>query len=283
MRLRSPAAVMPLIFTLLLYVPAYARDAGLTAGTAESVGMSYQRLGKITEVFEKEIADKKLPGAVIMVARNSKIVYHRAFGVQAPNAAAPMQENSIFRIYSMTKPLMSTGLMLLVEDGKVELTDPVSKFLPAFKDVKVSTPDGDVAPVRPMTIQDLLRHTSGLAYAEITKNQKVKDAMIEAGIAKKDLDYEQRGLPGAEQAERLAKIPLVNQPGTLWEYSVAVDVQGRVIEAVTGKRAGDFLAERLFQPLKMNDTGFWVPEAKQGRLTSNFDKDPATGNSYPLL
>jgi CubicO group peptidase (beta-lactamase class C family) len=283
MRRISPASVGLLLFAFISAIPVQARDAGLTQGTAESVGVSSQRLGKITETFSKEVADKKLPGAVIMVARNGKIILHHAFGQQSPNAPAPMQENSIFRIYSMTKPLMTTGLMLLVEDGKVELTDPVSKFLPAFKDVRVSTSDGEVAPARPITIHDLLRHTAGLAYAEITKNQKVKDAMIEAGIARKDLEYDQRGLSGAEQAEKLAKVPLVNQPGTLWEYSVAVDVQGRVIEAVTGKRAGDFLAERIFQPLKMTDTAFWVPDAKQPRLTSNFDKDPASGNSYPLI
>jgi CubicO group peptidase (beta-lactamase class C family) len=283
MRLRSPAAAWLLIFALLSIVPVYARDAGLSKGTPEDVGMSSQRLAKITEAFSKEIEDKKLPGAVIIAARQGKIVYSQAFGQQSPNAPAPMQENSIFRIYSMTKPLMSTGLMLLVEDGKVELTDPVSKFLPAFKDVKVSTPDGDVAAQRPMTIHDLLRHTAGLADAEITKNQKVKDALFEAGVAKKGIAYDGRALSGADQVEQLAKIPLVNQPGTLWEYSLAVDVQGRVIEAVTGKRAGDFLAERIFQPLKMTDTAFWVPESKQSRLTSNFDKDPASGNSYPLI
>jgi CubicO group peptidase (beta-lactamase class C family) len=283
MRLGLPAAAGLLIFALISIGPLHAREAGLSKGAAEDVGMSSQRLAKITEAFAKEIADKKLPGAVIIAARQGKIVYAHAFGQQSPNAPAPMQEDSIFRIYSMTKPLMSLGLMLLVEDGKVELTDPVSKFLPAFKDVKVSAADGDVAPQRAMTIHDLLRHTAGLAYAEVTKNQKVKDALFEAGITKKDLDYETRGMSGAEQVERLAKVPLVNQPGTLWEYSLAVDVQGRVIEAVTGKRAGDFLAERVFQPLKMNDTGFWVPEGKQSRLTSNFDKDPASGNSYPLI
>jgi CubicO group peptidase (beta-lactamase class C family) len=283
MRFRSQAAAGLLILAFSCDFPALARDAGLNNGSAEAVGMSTQRLGKITEVFSKEVADKKLPGAVILVARQGKIIYEGVFGQQAPNAPAPMKPDSIFRVYSMTKPFMSVGLMLLVEDGKVELTDPVSKFLPAFKDVKVSTPEGDVAPNRQMTIHDLLRHTAGLAYGEITKNQKVKDAYIEAGLAKKGVDFDARDMSGAEEVERLAKIPLVNQPGAQWEYSLAVDVQGRVIEAVTGMRAGDFLAERIFKPLKMNDTGFWVPETKIRRLAGAFDKDPASGNFYPLI
>lgn len=255
----------------------------LSNGRAEDVGMSTQRLAKITSTFNKEIADKKLPGAVVMVARKGRIVYQGAFGLRDPNKTDAMKIDSIFRIYSMTKPLMSVGLMALVEDGLVQLTDPVSKYLPPFKDIKVSTPNGDVAPDRPMTVQDLLRHTSGLAYGEITKNEKVKDALIKAGIVTNGVEYEARNMTGKEQVERLAKIPLVNQPGTMWEYSLAVDLQGRVIEAVTGKRAGEFLAERVFKPLRMKDTGFMVPQADLGRLAEAFDVDPASGNKYPLI
>ena len=225
-------------------VPVQAKPpVSLGDGRAEEVGMSTQRLDKITSAFTKEINDKKLPGAVVIVARKGRIVYQNAFGLRDPKKSDPMGADSIFRIYSMTKPLMSVGLMTLVEDGVVQLTDPVSKYLPPFKDVKVSTPNGDVAPDRPMTVQDLLRHTSGLAYGEITKNEKVKEALTRAGIVTTGTEYDSRNMTGAEEVERLAKITLVNQPGTLWEYSLAVDVQGRIIEAVTGKRAGDFLAE----------------------------------------
>ncbi len=256
----------------------------LTKGTAEQVGMSSARLAKIKQALNKEIADKKLPGAVVMVARRGKIVYQNTFGVQTPERSdKPMPVDAIFRIYSMTKPLMSVGLMTLVEDGRVQLTDPVSKFLPAFKDMKVATATGEVATDRQMTIQDLMRHTAGLPYGEITKNEKVKEALTQAGIVKKGTEYDSRDMTGAEQVERLAKVPLIHQPGTTWEYSLAVDVQGRVIEAVTGKRAGDYLAERIFQPLKMVDTGFWVPATKIGRLANGFAKDPASGNSYPLI
>jgi CubicO group peptidase (beta-lactamase class C family) len=255
----------------------------LTNGRAEDVGMSTQRLAKITTTFNKEITDKKLPGAVVVVARKGRIVYQNAFGLRDPKKTDPMKVDSIFRIYSMTKPLMSAGLMLLVEDGLVQLTDPVSKYLPPFKDIKVSTPNGDVNPDRPMTVQDLLRHTSGLAYGEITKNEKVKDGLLKAGIVTKGVEYDARSMTGKEQVERLAKVPLVNQPGTMWEYSLAVDVQGRVIEAVTGKRAGEFLAERIFKPLRMKDTGFMVPQADQVRLAESFETDPVSGNKYPLI
>ena len=281
---RRPLAVFTaLAFLLLTSLPIHARDLGLGKGAAEEVGMSSQRLEKITQAFSKVAADKMVPGAVVMVARDGKVVYENAFGSLTPKGDTPMTKDAIFRIYSMTKPLMSVGMMLLVEDGLVELTDPLSKFLPAFKDVQVSTPDGDVAPLRPIQIQDIMRHTAGLAYAELTKNPKVKEAMFAAGLGKKDIEYDARDLSGPEEVERLAKIPLIYQPGAQWEYSLAVDVQGRVIEAVTGKRAGQFLAERVFKPLRMDDTGFWVPQEKLSRLAGAFDVDPASGKSFPVI
>jgi CubicO group peptidase (beta-lactamase class C family) len=276
--------VLGVVLALFVAFGVDARTATpLVVGKAQDVGMSAQRLERITAALQKEIDAKKLPGAVVMVARKGTIVYQNAFGVQDPSSGAPMKPDTIFRIYSMTKPLMSVGLMLLVEDGLVQLTDPVAKFLPAFKDLRVATPTGDVAPERVMTVQDLLRHTAGLAYGEITKNEKVKAALVEVGIVKKGIDYDSRDMSGQEQVERLAKVPLIHQPGTTWEYSLAVDVQGRVIEAVTGKRAGDFLAERLFQPLRMVDTGFWIPEGNKNRLAGAFETDPASGNKYPLI
>lgn len=284
MRLRPSAIPIAFLFILLYFAPVYALDSSLSKGIAEDVGVSSWRLEKITRAFSKETADKRLPGAVVLIARDGKIIYDEAFGNLKPGAAAPMPKDAIFRIYSMTKPLMSTGLMLLVEDGLVQLTDPVSKFLPAFKDMQVAAADGSVAPAaRPIAIQDLLRHTAGLAYGEITKNQKVKDAFLASGLMKSDIEFDARDLSGTEEVERLAKIPLVNQPGTVWEYSLAVDVQGRVIEAVTGKRAGDFLAERIFKPLRMDDTAFHVPEAKLSRLAAPFDVDPASGKSFPMI
>ena len=265
----------------------------LPTASPESVGMSSQRLDKLTAMLRQEVADKKLPGAVVMVARKGKLVYSQAFGGLADAAGGAMKTDSMFRIYSMTKPLVSTALMMLVEDGKVQLTDPVSKFLPSFKSPMVSVGSWDpvsnnvgfklVAANREPTIQDLLRHTSGIAYGELTRNTLVREAYVKAGVYKPTLDFDARELPGAEMAERLGKAPLAQQPGTTWEYSLSVDVQGRVVEAVSGKRLGDFLQERLFTPLKMVDSGFFVPAAKAARLAEPFAKDPATGVDNKLI
>ena len=265
----------------------------LPKASAESVGMSTERLGRLTTVLQQEVADKRLPGAVVMVARRGKLVYAQAFGSLNSAAGGAMKEDSIFRIYSMTKPLVSTALMMLVEEGKVQLTDPVSKFLPSFKGAMVSVASLDpvsgavnnrlVPANREPTIYDILRHTSGIAYGELTRNALVREAYIKAGVFKPTLDFDARDLPGAQMAEALGKAPLAQQPGTTWEYSLSVDVQGRVIEAVTGKRLGDFLQERLFGPLKMADSGFMVPGPKLPRLAEPFAKDPASGVDNKLI
>lgn len=287
-RIRSLCAAV-----LALCAGAGALAQALPTASPESVGMSTERLGKLTTLLRDEVAQKKLPGAVVMVARKGKLVYSQAFGGLNNAAGAPMKEDSVFRIYSMTKPLVSTALMMLVEDGKVQLTDPVSKFLPSFKNPMVSVPSFDpvfngvsfklVPANREPTIQDLLRHTSGIAYGELTRNTLVRDAYIKAGVFKPTLDYDARDLPGPQMADGLGKAPLAQQPGTFWEYSLSVDVQGRVVEAVSGKRLSDFLQERLFGPLKMADTGFMVPAPKMDRLAEAFAKDPATGVDNKLI
>ncbi len=276
----------------LLWAGAAAAQA-LPRASPESVGMSGERLGRLTNVLQQEVADKRLPGAVVMVARKGKLVYSQAFGSTNNAAGDSMKEDSIFRIYSMTKPLVSTALMMLVEDGKVQLTDPVSKFLPSFKGAMVSTSVLDpvsgavsnrlVAANREPTVYDLLRHTSGIAYGELTRNALVRDAYIKVGVFKPTLDFDARDLPGPQMAEGLGKAPLAQQPGTTWEYSLSVDVQGRVIEAVTGKRLNDFMQERLFAPLKMTETSFSVPPGKMQRVAEPFAKDPATGVDNKLI
>jgi len=256
----------------------------LATGTPESVGMSTARLARLTGAFNKEIGEKKLPGVVMMIARKGRLVYATALGVRDPKGEEPMRTNTLFRIYSMTKPIVSVGAMLLVEDGVLLLSDPVSKWLPAFKDVKVWTANGEVAAERAITVQDLLRHTAGLPYGELTQNATVKDALAKAGLFKPGvIDFDARDMTPAEEVERLAKIPLLYQPGTVWEYSLASDLLGRLIEAVSGKRLADFLSERLFKPLKMNDTAFWVSEANQARLAEPFAKDAIAGTPIKLI
>jgi CubicO group peptidase (beta-lactamase class C family) len=279
------ALLSALVLALLLATPSDAQRATALADNAiEEAGLSVGRLARIETALTKEVERGNLPGAVVMVARRGKVVYSGAFGFQDPIKKTPMRMDTIFRIYSMTKPLVSVGAMLLVEDGVVQLTDPVSKFLPAFKELKVSTGAAEVPAERPMTVQDLLRHSAGLAYGELTKNAVVKDMLAKAGLAKPGVrDYDSRDMTGTEEVERLAKIPLIHQPGTTWEYSLASDVLGRVVEAASGKRLGDFLADRLFKPLNMVDTGFWIPNEKMARLAEPFETDPASGNKYPLI
>jgi CubicO group peptidase (beta-lactamase class C family) len=286
-RWKTPVATIALAaIVIATTAPACARELQPFATAApEQVGMSSERLGRITTMLKKEIADGKLPGAVVMVARKGKIVYSDAIGSQDKGTNTPMKLDSIFRIYSMTKPLASVAAMMLVEDGVIQLTDPISKFRPAFKDMQVSVPttgaDGktiytNVPAAKPIIVQDLLRHSAGLAYAELTKNEPVKAAYVEAKFSQPGVhEYDSRGMTPAEQVERIAKAPLVQQPGTVWEYSMAVDILGRVVEAASGKRLGAFLDERLFQPLKMVDSSFWLPASKTPRLAQPLPVDPA--------
>ena len=266
---------------------------GLPSAAPESVGMSAQRLARIGDTFRKEIDQGKLPGAVFLVARKGKLVYSEAIGFQDKEAGKPMAKDSIFRIYSMTKPLVSVAAMMLVEEGRMQLTDPVSKHLPAMKPQSVSAAKADaefarityaqVPADREMTVQDLLRHTAGLAYGEITQNAPVKEALAKAGLYKTTIDFDARDLTPAEEVERLAKVPLVHQPGTVWEYSLASDVLGRVVEAASGERLADFLDKRLFKPLKMGDTGFWVQQNKIHRLAAPLPTDSTSGKPNNLI
>ena len=260
----------------------------------EQVGFSPERLARITPTFKSEVDQGRLPGAVIVVARKGKVAYFETVGFRDKAAGAPMTKDAIFRIYSMTKPLASVAAMILVEDGKIQLTDPVSKYLPALKNLQVSVPKPDstyaklgyvaVPAEREPTVQDLLRHTAGLAYYEITTNTPVKEAFVKSGFYNpQGQPFDQRDLTPAEYVERLAKAPLVHQPGTVWEYSVAVDVVGRVVEAAAGATLGKVLETRLFEPLKMADSGFWVPAQKMGRLAQPLDKDPMTGTPIKLI
>jgi len=288
-----PTRRLTLLAAALLLQAGWAWSQALPVATPESVGVSSKRLEKISQAMQAEVEQKRLPGAVVMVARKGKLVYAQAFGKLNNGSDAPMQLDSVFRIYSMTKPLVSTALMMLVEDGKVQLTDPVSKYLPTFKSPMVSVASLDapyngvsfklVPANKEPTLQDLLRHTSGLAYGELTKNTLVKDAYTQAGIYQASIDFDARTPSSSEMVERLGKAPLAQQPGTVWEYSLSVDVQGRVIEAVTGQRLGDFLQARLFQPLKMKDTGFAVSAANLPRLAEPFPKDPVTGAAVKLI
>lgn len=274
-----------LLATLVVHA-AVAQD--LPTAKPEQAGFSAERLAKITQVFKQEIEQGKLPGVVMIIARKNRLVYSESIGFQNKETATPMAKDAIFRIYSMTKPMVSVAAMMLVEDGKLQLNDFVSKHLPAMKNLQVSVAKADaefakitystVSAEREMTVYDLLRHTAGLAYGELTANAPVKEAHIKAGLYLQNVrDFDSRGMTPAEQVERLAKIPLIHQPGTIWDYSLASDVLGRVVEAASGKSLGEFLDTRLFKPLKMTDSGFWLVPEKLPRLAQPLAIDPTSG------
>jgi CubicO group peptidase (beta-lactamase class C family) len=259
---------------------------GLPTASPEAVGLSSARLARVTELVKGEIAKGRYPGAVALVARHGKVAYFEALGQRDPQSGAPMTKDAIFRLYSMTKPFASVAVMTLVEDGKILLNDPVSKYLPKLKGLQVSVPRVDpqtgrvsyalVPAEREITIQDLLRHTSGLVYGVFTSHAGVKEAYAKEGV-----DWE--NVTPAEQVERLARVPLAHQPGSAWEYGLSTDVLGRVVEAVSGATLGQFLQERLFAPLRMTDTAFLVPNGKAARLAQPFAKDPVSGDAVKLL
>ena len=259
---------------------------GLPTAKPEQVGLSSERLERVSRALRGEIEAGKIPGAVALVARKGQVVYFEAFGVRDKATGEPMPKDAIFRLYSMTKPFASVAAMMLMEDGKLLITDPVAKFIPQLgkREVVVSQVNPVTGKIdylqipaeRDITVQDLLRHTSGIVYGGFTPNARVKELYEANGVT-------WDGVTPEEQIERLSKVPLAHQPGTTWEYSLSTDVLGRVVEKVSGASLGRFLDERLFGPLKMSDTSFVVPSAKLGRLAQPLAVEPSTGQPIKLV
>ncbi|HET9735775.1 MAG TPA: serine hydrolase domain-containing protein [Burkholderiales bacterium] len=251
----------------------------IAAGCAAPRALDAGKVGALEQAFAAEIANKKIPGAVILVARDGKVAYEKALGAQDPVTGAPMRMDSIFRIYSMTKPVVSVVAMQLVEEGRIRLDDPVAQTIPELKGLRVGVEkDGklEIVPAqREMTIRDLLRHTSGFTYGVFGKG------MVKTLYGKEGVD--DTNITNAELVRRLAKVPLMHQPGTVWEYGRSTDVLGHLIERVTGQPLDAVLEARVFKPLKMADTGFWVPLGKLDRVAEAFDKDPESAAAYRLL
>ena len=264
---------------LCLLAVGVAQAQSLQVVKPEQVGLSSDRLGRIMTVLRNDVEKGAYPGAILLVARHGKIAWFEAVGVRDPDTKAPMTRDAIFRIYSMTKPITSVATMMLVEDGKLALGDPVSKYIPAFGSVKVAVEKREggastvelVPAARPMTIHDLLRHTAGLTYGFFGEGA-VKKMYAEAKIW---TDY-----PSNEEfVARLAKLPLAYQPGTTWDYSHATDVLGRVIEVVAGTSLLRFQKERILDPLGMTDTSFYVTDkTKHARIAEPFKNDRSIGN-----
>ena len=254
------------------------------ANKPEDVGFSSERLRRVTDTFQSEVDKGAIPGAVVLIARNGKLAYFEAFGFQNRENKEPMKTDAIFRIASMSKPITSVAVMMLVEEGKIQLLDPVSHYLPEFKGVqvgveKLNTTTGNSElvgepPQQEMTIQDLLRHTSGLTYGIFGKSL-VKQAYNEANLFDRNQTL-------AEFVSKIAKLPLAYHPGTTWEYSHSTDVLGRIVEVVSGVTLDQFVADRIAKPLGLSDTGFYVPTEKLDRLAET-QIDPTTGKRWPTF
>ncbi len=277
--------------TLLLATAAWllAAPAGFAADlpTAAPSEVGIGRLDRITQLFKADTDAKRLPGAVVMIARNGRVVYHEAFGARDPASGAPMRGDSIFRMYSMTKPVTGVAVLMLMEEGKLRLSDPISRYLPALKNPKVMTETVDaqgrrvtstVPAVREITIQDLMRHTSGITYG--AGGSAAEQAMAKAGLGLQLAAAEGKPLSARmtdqQMVEELGKLPLMFQPGTSWEYGRSVDVLLALVEVVSGQRADAFMQERIFKPLGMDDTFFNVPAEKLDRVAQP-GPDPDTG------
>ncbi len=261
-----------------------AHGAPLPVALPEDVGMSSERLERLTALMQRAVDSGELPGAVVMLARDGKLLYSRAFGWQNKAAGIRMRDDSIFRIYSMTKPVVSVAAMMLVEEGRLALNEPVAKYIPEFSDMKVGVDRTDasgttqfslVEATRQMTVQDLLRHTSGLTYGGIGKKTTVKKMYDDAGI------FSQKWVL-SDFARALAKLPLQFDPGSTWEYGHSTDILGRVVEVASGKPLDVFLAQRIFVPLGMRDSGFFVPRDKHGRIAEPIP-DKYTGKTPELI
>ncbi len=271
----SRAAVLQLCAALLLSLPgavpaAPARDDPLPRAAPESVGLDPARLARIRTAMQGYLDRHELPGGVVLVARHGKLAYELAFGES--------RVDTIFRIASQSKAITSTGIMMLVEEGRLVLSDPVSKFIPQFAKPVVAEPDGEgyriVPAKREITIRDLLTHTSGLGYGV----DIAADRWQAAGIQK--WYFADRDEPMADIVARMGTLPLESQPGEKWVYGYSIDVLGVVIERITGQGLDRFLHDRLFAPLGMNDTYFYLPPAKRARLAKVWS--PRAGGGLEL-
>lgn len=250
-------------------------NAGLTLPTAlpDTVGLCPQRTARLLQVLQSEVQRQRLPGAVALIARHGKVVLFDSVGSLDPATATPMARDAIFRIYSMTKPIVSVAVMMLMEQGQLLLSDPVAKFLPEFAAQKVaSIVDGAVqlqAVKQVATVQDLLRHTAGMTY-EFMGSAPVQRQYAQARIGSRERS-------NAEFAHEMASLPLMFEPGSAWEYSRATDVLGRLVEVVSGQTLGAYLQQHIFAPLGMTETWFSVPPEHHARIAEPFARDPEGG------
>ncbi len=281
-----PVAVALAIFTMTLAAGRPSLAGELPQARPDQVGLDQAKLQEAGALFRRAVEQKEIAGAVLLVARHGKVAYLEAVGKQDVESGAAMSPATIFRIASMTKPITSTAAMILAEEGRLDLSDPISRYLPEFRFMKVAVPrerkagagppgsSGEeydlIEAYRPITVRDLLMHTSGLCYRFTNRpilGRMYAEAGICDGLTPSDVTL-------AENVRRLAGLPLLHQPGTAWEYGLNTDVLGRLVEVVSGRPLDQFFAERIFRPLRMDDTFFLVPEDRRSRLAALYEPGP---------
>lgn len=251
----------PFFIALLFITSSIIRAGELPTAKPEAVGMSSAKLAKVSELMKQQVDVGKVAGGVVAIARDGKVVFFESYGKRDLASGKPMEKDTIVRLYSMTKAPATAAAMMLVDEGKISPDDPVSKYIPALADVKVWTKDGPVEPKRAITIADLMRHTAGFGSRG---NGPVGELLAKANLQEaKDLE---------DYVERLASVPLAYHPGEQWIYSNSIDVLGLVIQKASGQPFDEFLQERLFDPLGMVDTGFYVPADKLDRFAANYNR-----------
>lgn len=279
-RQRRTTRLITALLVIASGAAASAHAAGLPMVKPERVGLSSERLARISAHMQRYVDEGKLAGAVTLIARDGKTAYFEATGTADIENGAAMERDTLFRIYSMSKPITAVAAMMLYEEGRFQLSDPISKFLPELAELDVLEEDGSRVPAEPITMQQLLTHTAGFSYG-FDPDDPVDKLYQESGLmVSEDLE---------EFVSRLADLPLKFQPGSRWHYSVAVDVTGAVVERISGQRFDEFLDQRLFTPLGMDDTFFAVPGDKAGRFGTNHRYDAEAGKlevlpvpEYPL-
>lgn len=250
-----------LVFSLL----APLESAEIPAASPEDIGMSSKKLARVDDIFNSFVEQKRLAGGIVIIARKGRIVHFESYGFADLNTKRPMGKDAILRFYSMSKAITSAAAMILVDEGRLDLNAPVARYLPEMKRLQVATKNGLVEPARELTTADLLRHTSGMSYGN-------------SGVPESDKVFEKARIldPSrslATMSERLADVPLAFHPGEKWQYGVSTDVLGRVIEAVSGESLDEFFRKRLFEPLDLQDTGFFVPQEKHHRYATTYLSD----------
>lgn len=254
--------------------------SSIVKGDPAALGFDPAKLAAASEGLKADVAAGKIAGALLIVGRHGKVAYEQSFGTQGPGQTAPITDETIFRVFSMTKPIVSVTAMTLVEEGKLDLDAPVSKYLPEYANLRVWKADGTSTPAtRPMLVRNLMSHTSGLIYGFIQPTTPISKAWAAGGENNDQVTVR-------EYAKIIAKLPLRSEPGTAWYYSRSTDVLGAVVEVAGGKPLDVLVKERVTGPLGMTDTGFWQPESQRKRFAEPAKGDPTVYYDYakkPIL